>query len=67
MNAVGYDLGTLGNHEFNNPAAQVRKLIGLTKYELVSANVTDRATGKPLLKPYVIRKVGPGPRRRCSG
>jgi 2',3'-cyclic-nucleotide 2'-phosphodiesterase (5'-nucleotidase family) len=59
MNAVGYDLGTLGNHEFNNPAAQVRKLIGLTKYELVSANVTDRATSKPLVKPYVIRKAGP--------
>jgi 5'-nucleotidase/UDP-sugar diphosphatase len=59
MNAVGYDFGTLGNHEFNNPAAQVRKLVGLTKYELVSANVTDRASSKPLLKPYVIRKVGP--------
>ena len=59
MNAVGYDLGTFGNHEFNNPAAQVRKLMGLTKYELVSANITDRATGKPLLKPYVIRQVGP--------
>jgi 5'-nucleotidase/UDP-sugar diphosphatase len=59
MNAVGYDLGTFGNHEFNYPAAQVRRLMGLTKYELVSANTTDRATGKPLLKPYVIRQVGP--------
>jgi 2',3'-cyclic-nucleotide 2'-phosphodiesterase (5'-nucleotidase family) len=59
MNAVGYDFGTFGNHEFNNPAAQVRKLMGLTKYELVSANITDRGTGKLLLKPYVIRKVGP--------
>ncbi len=59
MNAGGYDLGTFGNHEFNNPAAQVRKLMGLTKYELVSANITDRGTSKPLLRPYVIRKVGP--------
>lgn len=59
MNAAGYDLGTLGNHEFNNTAAQVRKLIGLTKYELVSANITDRATAKPLVRPYVIRRVGP--------
>ena len=58
MNAVGYDLGTFGNHEFNNPAAQVRKLMGLAKYELVAANITDRATGKSLLKPFVIRKVG---------
>ncbi len=59
MNAMGYDFGTLGNHELNNPAAQLRKLIGLTKYELVSANIAVRATTKPLLQPYVIRKVGP--------
>ncbi len=59
MNAVGYDLATLGNHELNYTAAQVRKLIGLTKSELVSANLTDRATGRPVVKPYVIRRVGP--------
>ncbi len=59
MNAVGYDLGTLGNHEFNYPAAQVRKLIGLSKYVLVNANATDRTTSKPLLPRYVVRQVGP--------
>jgi 5'-nucleotidase len=59
MNAAGYDIGTLGNHEFNNTAAQLRKLIGMTKYELVCANVTNRATSKPIVAPYVIRKVGP--------
>jgi 5'-nucleotidase / UDP-sugar diphosphatase len=59
MNALGYDLGTMGNHEFNNNAAQLRKLIGLTKYQLVCANVTERAGGKPLVSPYVIRRVGP--------
>lgn len=58
MNAAGYDIGTIGNHEFNNSAAQVRKLIGLTRYDLVCANVTDRATSKTLMPPYVIRKVG---------
>jgi 5'-nucleotidase / UDP-sugar diphosphatase len=59
MNALGYDLGTLGNHEFNNPAAQVRKLIGMAKYQIVCANVTDRATANPLVQPFVIRNVGP--------
>jgi 2',3'-cyclic-nucleotide 2'-phosphodiesterase (5'-nucleotidase family) len=59
MNATGYDFGTLGNHEFNNPVAQVRKLIGMAKYQLVCANVTDRTTGKPAMTPYVIRNVGP--------
>ncbi len=59
MNAVGYDLGTLGNHEMNNTAAQVRKLVGMTKYTLVCANLFDRATSAPLVAPYVIRQVGP--------
>ncbi|RPJ71927.1 MAG: bifunctional metallophosphatase/5'-nucleotidase, partial [Acidobacteria bacterium] len=59
MNAAGYDFGTLGNHEFNNTAAQVRKLVAATKYQLVLANATDRLAGKPLAQPYVIRSVGP--------
>jgi len=59
MNVAGYDIGTLGNHEFNNTAAQLRKLIGMTKFDLVCANVTDRVTSKPMVRPYVIRKVGP--------
>jgi 5'-nucleotidase / UDP-sugar diphosphatase len=58
MNAAGYDMGTLGNHEFNNSMAQLQKLIGATKYQLLNANATVRATGKPLLQPYVIKTVG---------
>ena len=27
MNATGYDIATIGNHEFNNPLAQPKKLI----------------------------------------
>jgi len=57
MNALGYDLGTIGNHEFNNSADQLRKLISMSKYQLVCANATDRATGKHLMAPYVIRNV----------
>jgi 5'-nucleotidase / UDP-sugar diphosphatase len=59
MNAVGYDFGTLGNHEFNNPLSQVKKLIAAAKYQLVSANLVERPSGKALVTPYVIRKVGP--------
>jgi 5'-nucleotidase len=59
MNAAGYDFGTIGNHETNNSAAQLRKLLGMTKYTLVCANITDRATSKTLMNPFVIRKVGP--------
>ena len=59
MNATGYDFGTLGNHEFNYPFAQLEKLIAATRYALVSSNTTKRATGRPLAEPFVIRTVGP--------
>ena len=58
MNAVGYDFGTLGNHEFNNPAAQVRKLVAASKYSLLAANITDSATGQPLVPPTAVRTIG---------
>jgi 5'-nucleotidase / UDP-sugar diphosphatase len=57
MNAIGYDLGTLGNHEFSNTAEQLRKLVSLSKYQLVCANATDRSTGQSLTAPYVIRQL----------
>jgi 5'-nucleotidase len=59
MNATGYDFGTIGNHEANNTFAQLRRLIAETTFPLVCANAIERATGKPLLPPYLIRKVGP--------
>ena len=58
MNAAGYGLGTLGNHEFNYPAAHTRRLISRAKYQLLCANLTDRATGQPLLPASVVRRVG---------
>ncbi len=59
MNAAGYDLATLGNHEFNYPAAHTRRLVTLARYSLLCANVTDRATGRPLLPASLVRRVGP--------
>jgi 2',3'-cyclic-nucleotide 2'-phosphodiesterase (5'-nucleotidase family) len=59
MNAARYDFGTIGNHEANNPLAQLRRLIGQTKFPLVCANAIERGTGKPLLPPFVVRSVGP--------
>ena len=59
MNAAGYDLGTLGNHELNYPAEHTRRLISLTKYQLLCANLTDRTTGRSLLPAWTVRRVGP--------
>ena len=59
MNAAGYTLGTLGNHEFNNPAAQVRKLIELSKFPVILSNAVDHVTRKPVGIPWRVEKVGP--------
>jgi 5'-nucleotidase len=55
MGAAGYDLATLGNHEFNNPLAQTKKLIAMAKYPILCANAIESATGGPLATPYEIR------------
>ena len=49
MNAAGYTFGTLGNHEFNNPLATLRKLLSLFQYPILCANAVETATGKPLV------------------
>ena len=59
MNALGYTFATLGNHEFNNPLAKLRDLLRLVKYPVLCANVTENATGKPLVAPSEVRRVGP--------
>jgi len=57
MNALGYTIGTHGNHEFNNTRAQWQKLVQMTRYPVVCANVLDANTKQPLLKPYEILPV----------
>lgn len=57
MGAAGYDLATIGNHEFNNALAQTKKLIADAKYTILCANAVETATGQRLAKPYEIRTV----------
>jgi len=65
MNAVGYDFATLGNHEFSDRLAQLKKLISLASYPILCANVMEASTGKLLTRPYTIESVGPL-RSACS-
>ncbi len=57
MNAIGYDLATPGNHEYNNTPAQVRKMIAEAKFPLLSANSTVKGTKDLVYKPYVIKEI----------
>jgi 5'-nucleotidase / UDP-sugar diphosphatase len=58
MNRAGYDFATLGNHEFDDSLAQLRKLVADARFHFLCANVTDSATGRPLTRRYELRQVG---------
>ncbi|WML50620.1 5'-nucleotidase C-terminal domain-containing protein [Neobacillus sp. PS3-34] len=72
LNKMGFDVGTLGNHEFDEGVQEMMRLIKggahpktVDKYgpfegaqfPYVSANVVDAVTNKPILNPYVIKKI----------
>lgn len=46
MSAVGYDAGTIGNHEFDNGAKMIAEFCGLARFPLISSNVEHQ--GRPI-------------------
>ena len=58
MGALGYTLGTLGNHELNRPLVKLQELLGLASYPLLCANVSVRETSRPLTTPSLVRQAG---------
>lgn len=68
LNKMGFDVGTVGNHEFDEGVAEMMRLIdGGTHpktgdfsgadFPYVAANVVDKESGEPILPPYVVKKV----------
>lgn len=57
MNAVGYDVATIGNHEFDYGMDQFMALREKAEFPYVSANFCD-LDGNPVLDPYVIKELG---------
>ena len=57
MNEVGYDVATIGNHEFDYGMDQFMALREKAKFPYVSANFTD-LEGKTILDPFVIKEAG---------
>ncbi|MBT2695884.1 5'-nucleotidase C-terminal domain-containing protein [Bacillus sp. ISL-40] len=66
LNKIGFNLGTLGNHEFDRGVKEMMRLIhGGTnpkagyfegaQFPYVCANVMDEKTGKLILPPYEIK------------
>jgi 5'-nucleotidase len=59
MSAVGYDVGTLGNHEFDNGVEALAAALKFANFDIVSANYDAKGTAlEPLVKRYVVKTVG---------
>ena len=55
MNAVGFDLSTLGNHEWDNGPLSLRDALGWAQFPFVCANVTfDDSLQMPNIYPYKV-------------
>lgn len=68
LNMVGFDVGTVGNHEFDEGVDELNRLLYGGEHETtgyfegadfpyIAANVVDKETGEPILPPYTIERV----------
>ena len=53
MNALGYDVATIGNHEFDYGMEQFNKNVSLAQFKYVACNFIDQE-GNTVLDPYTI-------------
>jgi 5'-nucleotidase len=58
-NLMHFDVGTLGNHEFDEGGAEMMRLVHHARYPYLAANTVSRETGEPILPPYrVLERAG---------
>ena len=58
MSLIGYDVVTLGNHDFDNGVVALAKAMKFAKFEFVSSNYDVRGTPiESRVKPYVVRVI----------
>ncbi|MFN2454303.1 MAG: bifunctional UDP-sugar hydrolase/5'-nucleotidase [Pyrinomonadaceae bacterium] len=59
MSAIGYDVVTLGNHDFDNGIEGLAAAMKFASFDFVSANYDVRGTIiESRVKPYVVREFG---------
>lgn len=56
MNRLGYDVATLGNHEFDHGQAHLARLIDSMECEVIAANTLSDTCSFPTLPSYAIIK-----------
>ena len=58
-NRMGFDVGTLGNHEFDEGGAEALRLVGRADYPYIAANTVARDAGELILPPYrIVERAG---------
>src|SRR5678816_3377675 len=58
MSAIGYDVGTLGNHEFDNGLEALAAALKFANFDIVSANYDIKGTVlEGRVKPYVVKTL----------
>lgn len=59
MSAIGYDVGTLGNHEFDNGVEALAAALKFANFDIVSANYDVKGTAlEQRVKRYIVKTVG---------
>lgn len=57
MNFVGYDVMTLGNHEFNFGLQLIDKMVKEAEFPILSANIYKKEDGSNLVEPYIVKDI----------
>ncbi len=60
MNGMGYDVTTVGNHEFDLGVDVLKQRAEQANFSYLSCNIVDKATGKipDYITPFLIKEIG---------
>src|SRR5438045_5064275 len=59
MSLIGYDAGTIGNHEFDNGVEALAKALPFANFAVISTNYDVRGSAlEKIVKPYIVKEVG---------
>src|SRR5438309_5866817 len=59
MSLIGYDAGTIGNHEFDNGVESLAKALTFANFEIVSTNYDVRGSAlESKVKTHLVKEVG---------
>ena len=56
LNAMNYDVGTLGNHEFNYGLPYLETAMKEAEFPIINANIVKAGTEEPAFQPYFIQE-----------